>query len=100
MSLSLKPITYSPQLNGSGEFVDDSVRVPNEGIKCPCNRKDDSFYKNSKSFRTHILSQRHIKWIASLNENKQSILQEKTNWKKLYKFKNKRLHVSTTICKR
>jgi hypothetical protein len=77
MALSLKPVIYSPQLNGKGEFVDERVPVLEEGIKCPCSQRD-IYFKNSKSFSQHMKTRQHLKWIEYLNTNKQSILQEKT----------------------
>ena len=77
MSLQLTPITYSPQLNGTGEFVDEIVTFPHEGMKCPCTKRENHF-KTFKTFAKHLQSQRHDKWLKQLNNNKQTILQEKS----------------------
>jgi hypothetical protein len=74
--LQLTPTVYSPQLNGHGEFVDMPVPVFTQGIRCPCSKT--GYFKTTSAFSKHQKSNRHDKWMKHLNDNKQTVLEEKT----------------------
>jgi hypothetical protein len=81
-SLMITPKEYAPKYNIQTQlFEDQYIYDFSSGISCPCTMAK-VFYKRD-GFTTHWKSQRHKKWISSLNENrinyyKKCMEQEKT----------------------
>jgi len=75
MELTNTPETYVPSIDSDGNYVDCVPKIKN-GLYCPCGSRKDKVYENATKFTSHIKSQSHKKWIATLNQNKANYYKE------------------------
>jgi hypothetical protein len=68
MSITLIPDIYTPSIDDDGNYI-DRIPVINNGINCLCGARKDKVY-DSSSFRQHIKTQKHKKWMEYMNQNK------------------------------
>jgi len=57
---------YAPSMDSLGNYID---RIPKTEVKCPCGSRQHKTYTRQQ-FSTHMKTQSHQKWLASINENK------------------------------
>jgi hypothetical protein len=69
---------YAPNINSVGVYVD---HVPLNTVKCPCGNKKYT----KQSFSSHTKTQRHEKWLATLNANKANYYVENEKLKDIVK---------------
>ena len=81
MDISLTPDTYTPSINDEGNYIDRIPLIKN-GINCLCGTRKDKVY-DSSSFRQHIKTQKHKKWIEHMNQNKANYYVESCKCKEL-----------------
>jgi len=69
MSLITDSDEYSPGVTNDGSYVDQIPNFNNrpQGIRCTCN---NHVFHARANFVTHIKSDRHKKWLESLNSNR------------------------------
>ena len=100
--LLLKPIDYTPLfIDGSfQDNLDDYTQLlfKTTGVFCPCN---NNIYNNKANFRhQHIKTQKHKKWLKSLQEDSPMILKEIQDLKEENKdLKIRNGHLSTNQIK-
>jgi hypothetical protein len=72
MELTIKPKIYKPIITPEGNYCDTIPTVSDfeecNGVSCMCGSK--SIFLSPVSFKAHIKTQKHIKWINHLNANK------------------------------
>jgi len=82
MALRVDPILYEP-LFKDNMYQDTLPFDFRYGILCPCCARTGKIYEKRNQFKQHCTTQRHKKWLGSLNDNRinyytQVIYQEKT----------------------
>ena len=72
MELVVEPDIYSPSIDENGNYIDKipSFSLIKKGLLCPCGSRKDKIYDSRTIFSSHIQTQMHAKWLASLNLNK------------------------------
>ena len=66
MELVIEPGIYSPSIDETGNYIDKiPVLTKNEGIHCPCSRKDKIC-----NFSQHMKSKCHQQWLKTINLNR------------------------------
>lgn len=66
-SLSINPVEYMPKYNSeTKEYEEQYIYDFTHGLCCPCT--GNVFHKRS-AFTAHMKTQRHKKWISSINTN-------------------------------
>ena len=75
MDLATTPDVYAPSIH-KGSYVDFVPPIDkNSGIKCPCNGCTRT-YVSKQGFRSHIATQKHIRWIEDVNNNAENYYKE------------------------
>ena len=75
MDLLIEPDIYEPTIDENGNYLPSSSKF-NNGVRCSCGSRKEHVFHNRQSFRTHIKSQTHQKWIENLNANKMNYFSE------------------------
>ena len=88
MDISLTPDTYSPEIDSNGNYV-DYIPIIKSGIYCVCGSRQDKVYETRAKFNTHTKTQKHKKWLASMNDNKANFFVELEKSKELVKMQRK-----------
>jgi len=84
--LSVEPDMYSPNMDEFGNYVDyvPSSSHFNNGLRCPCGtRRDSVAHSTPAKFTQHIKTKTHVKWLESLNNNKQNYMIENEKQKEI-----------------
>lgn len=81
MDLVTQADIYSPSIDDLGNYIDviPSFNNLKDGLKCSCGSKDKRY--SYATFRTHIKTQTHQKWLCNLNLNKANYYVENENLK-------------------
>lgn len=87
LTIEFEPIYYEPTLNEDGFYMDcldlyKDYHTLENGVICTCGtKKEHVIMKNLTSFRQHIKSKSHQKWIIEKNCNLPNYYQECLNLK-------------------
>jgi len=79
MDLVVTPDIYVPTIDANGNYT-DIIPVFKYELSCPCGSKP--FATRSK-FTSHTKCQRHVKWLATLNQNRENHLVDSIKYKKV-----------------
>ena len=72
MELVVEPDIYTPSIDATGNYIDKiPIFSKNEGIHCPCSRKDKIY-----NFSQHIKTKCHQSWLKTINLNRMNYLTE------------------------
>lgn len=72
MELVVEPGIYSPSIDETGNYIDKiPVLTKNEGIHCPCSRKDKIY-----NFSQHMKTKCHQSWLKTINLNRLNYFME------------------------
>lgn len=75
--IALEPEIYCPIVDDTGNYVDKVPRnILSLGLRCPCSVRKDKSYISYAAFSTHIKTKTHIKWLETMNANKQNHYEE------------------------
>jgi hypothetical protein len=69
MELVVEPDIYTPNINSQGEYI-DKVPLIRNGLYCLCGSRKDKKYESSQTFKSHIKTKIHQKWLVELNTNR------------------------------
>jgi len=85
MDLVVEPELYEPMVNEENCYVDKlpTLSQLKHGIRCPCCSRKDKVYETMQSFKTHLQTKTHQKWLADLNNNKVNHFTESEKLKEL-----------------
>jgi len=82
MDIALTPDSYTPSIDDNGNYI-DNIPIIKNGIYCLCGSRKDKVYDNKSNFSAHIKTQRHQKWLVTLNYNKANFYVEMMKNKEL-----------------
>ena len=72
MDLVVESDIYSPSMDENGNYVDKIHMLnKNEGIHCPCSRKDKIY-----NFSQHMKTKCHQSWLKTINLNRLNYFME------------------------
>jgi ABC-type phosphate transport system auxiliary subunit len=82
MDITITPDTYTPSVDGAGNYI-DNIPIIKNGLFCPCGSRKDKTYENTTKFAIHIKSKSHQKWLQILNQNRANYYVEMLKYKEL-----------------
>lgn len=73
-SITIQPILYELKYDNKHEKYIDNLyfSIPTEGLKCPCREKSKTVFFTKTSFKNHIKTKSHQKWIININETSEN----------------------------
>lgn len=73
-SITIQPILYELKYdNKNNKYIDNLYfSIPKEGLKCPCREKSKTVFFTKSSFKNHIKTKSHQKWIININETSEN----------------------------
>ena len=78
MELIVEPDTYTPSIDGQGNYIDvipPSVKLKH-GLYCPCGSRGHKMFTTTSSFNSHTKTKVHQQWLVQLNRNKANFFVE------------------------
>jgi hypothetical protein len=78
MEVSLESDIYEPNMDDNGNYTD--YLPPSSkfkyGLRCPCGARREHVFDTRQSFKSHVKTKTHQKWLNDLNTNKMNFYTE------------------------
>lgn len=84
MELIVEPDTYTPSIDGQGNYIDvipPSAKLKH-GLYCPCGSRGHKMFTTTSSFSSHTKTKVHQQWLIQLNRNKANFFVESEKLRK------------------
>ena len=85
MELIVEPDTYTPSIDGQGNYIDvipPSAKLKH-GLYCPCGSRGHKMFTTTSSFNSHTKTKVHQQWLIQLNRNKANFFVESEKLRKI-----------------